>query len=454
MKKIFGLIVSLLLFLVMGLLLYGVLSFDILPIKLLIPVVLSLVVIFVLLCFFNFRSIISIVISILFILIFAFAFFLINKTSRFIDDVSNTGEKYENYSVIVLKDSDYTLDSIKKIGYYYNSEQHVDLALDKLSKENVEFSSIDLAAQGLYDSLVPAIILEDTYYNIYCEENSSFKSDTKVIYSFSVSTLSTDIQKQVDVNMEPFSVFISGIDTYGPISSVSRSDVNIIATINPNSNRVLLTTIPRDYYVQLHGTTGLKDKLTHAGIYGVDKSVKTLEDLLDIDINYYVKVNFSSVERIVDTLGGVNVYSKYSFIGFEKTSFNSGYNYVDGARALEFARTRKTVTGGDRTRGMNQEALIEAILKKICSKDIIVKYSSLLDSLDDSFQTNMSRDEITNLIKNIISKGNGFEVESISLDGTNSYQYTYSYGGKELFVIIPDSSTIEYFHERYEDTIK
>lgn len=433
---------------------------NILPLKYLIGITLVLVIITGLLIILIIKKntklkwLISII-SIVLIIVYTTIQILLGKTINFIENVTDSKILTENYSIIVLKDYKGLVSDIETLGYYQN--QNISAALDKLSEKlnttNKEYENIDSLVEALYDKKTEAIIMEDTYYNIYGEENDNFRNDTKIIYTFSIEEQTENIQKQVDTNMQPFNIYISGIDTYGAISSVSRSDVNIIATINPNTNKVLLTTIPRDYYVQLDGTTGLKDKLTHAGIYGVEKSVKTLENLLDIDINYYVKVNFSSVEKIVDALGGVNVYSKYSFIGFEGSSFNSGYNRVDGAKALEFARTRKTVVGGDRTRGMNQEALIEAILDKVCSKEILTKYSSLLDSLEGSFQTNMTKDEITNIIKNQIDKMPSWTVESISLDGTNSYQYTYSYGGRQLFVIIPNEDTIDNFHERLEYTL-
>ena len=252
-----------------------------------------------------------------------------------------------------------------------------------------------------------------------------------------------DISKDVSVTKEPFSIYISGIDTYGKISSVSRSDVNIVATVNPNTNQVLLISIPRDYYVKLHGTTGYNDKLTHAGIYGVDMSVKTLEDLLGININYYVKVNFSSVIKIVDVLDGIDVYSEYTFKSYSGYNFTKGYNHMDGKQALDFARTRKAFASGDRQRGKNQQAVIEALIRKCSSAAVITKYSSLLDSINGSFQTNMSTKEITSLAKYQLDKMPEWTVKSISLDGSDSYNYTYSYGRSKAYVMVPYESSIK-----------
>ena len=431
----------------------SIIRYNVLPLKYLIPLLLVQTIISIILVINKklFTKIISVVIIIIYIPIL----FLLGKTFNFIEKIQEDGKLYENYSIIVLNNHEEELNKIEKLGYYYQENQSIYDALEKVNEiKTQDFENIEETANALIENKVDAIILEDTYYRIYGEENKDFRNQTKIIYSFQIEKNVQPIKKEVNTKQETFNIYISGIDTYGNISSVSRSDVNIIATINPNTNKILLTTIPRYYYVQLDGTTGLKDKLTHAGIYGVEKSVKTIENLLDIDINYYVKVNFSSVEKIVDTLDGVNVYSKYSFIGYEGSYFHEGYNYVYGKQALEFARTRKTIEGGDRTRGKNQEALIEAILERICSKEILTKYTQLLDTLEDSFQTNLAEEEITTIIKKQIDEGKSWQVESISVDGENAHRYTYSYGGRELFVIIPNEETIRNFKERYEDTIK
>ena len=200
--------------------------------------------------------------------------------------------------------------------------------------------------------------------------------------------------------------------------------------------------IPRDYYVALHGT-GKKDKLTHAGIYGLDMSVKTLDDLLDIEINYYFKVNYGALVKLVDALGGVDVYSKYNFTsGEEFYTYKKGFNHVNGRQALEFVRTRYAFLDGDRTRGENQQAMIQAIIKKACSKDILFKYSNILDSLKGTFTTNFSTDEITDVINMQLDKMPSWNITSISLNGSDASEYTYSYPNQKLYVMKPNEETI------------
>ena len=396
-------------------------------------------------------------ISIILMLIFIMILFYLNKTFKFLNNLGETGYTIENYEVVVLSNSEYNeINDIenKNLGYYSQEQSHTDEALNKLdeiiSVNKNNYENYDTLIESLYNEETDAIIIEESYRGIIEEANENFSKDTKVIYKIEVKYKTENIVKNVDVNKETFNIYISGIDTYGDISSVSRSDVNIIATVNPTTNQVLLTTIPRDYYVQLAGTTGLKDKLTHAGIYGIDTSIKTLENLLDIEINYYIKVNFSSVEKIIEALGGVDVYSEYTFQGASGTYFKTGYNRVNGAQALEFARTRKTVDGGDRTRGKNQQALIQAIIKKACSKEILTKYTSLLSSLEGTFQTNMSTDKITDIIKKQLDNMASWNVTSISLDGSNGSEYTYSYSWQLLYVMIPDETTIENAKEKIQ----
>ena len=385
-------------------------------------------------------------------------FIYFNVTFGFLNNITSKNYKIENYIVVVNKDSSSEkIEDLKnkKISYVNSEMYKMDKAIETLKKK-ISFESIveedyDLMLKKLYEENIDAIVLEQSYKDILVESSSeednnslynTFNDKTKIIYTFEIKIEETKEEEQnVNVVGEPFNIYISGIDTYGKISSVSRSDVNIVATVNPKTKQVLLTTIPRDYYVQLNGTTGYKDKLTHAGVYGVDKSLKTIEDLLDIKINYYVKVNFTSLIKMVDAVNGIDVYSKYSFKG-EKYTFKAGYNHMNGEQALEFSRTRKTLAGGDRARGENQEAVIAALIDKVCSKTIITNYISILDSLDDSFVTNMEESKITDLIKMQLNDMSKWNVTSISLDGTNGYDYTYSYKNQKLYVMIPIESTI------------
>ena len=386
-------------------------------------------------------------IMILAIIVIGLGNFYLGKT---IGILSGNGEgkyKTENYMVIVLKDSKYKkLKDItgEKVGYFKNSVGAKESTKNLSNKIKVEFDSYNSSSDlvnDLLESKINVIILEESIKNVLSEEIVDFENSIRVIYTFKVRIKTESTLKEVNVTKEPFAVYLSGIDTYGEISSVSRSDVNIVMLVNPKTHQILLISIPRDYYVQLHGTTGNKDKLTHAGIYGVDMSIKTIEDLLEMEINYFVKVNFTSVIDIVDVLGGLDVYSEYTFISYSNFSFKKGMNYVNGEQALDFARTRKAFVDGDRQRGKNQQAVIEALIRKASQKSIITKYSSLLSAIDGKYQTNMSTKKITALIKMQLNDMPKWNITSYSLTGHDSKGYTYTYN-QLLYVMEPDQDSV------------
>lgn len=402
--------------------------------------------------FFSFLTIITIGLMI-------FASYYILNTLGFLSKIKTVDYKIENYSVLVLKDSKYeNIEDIKglDVGYYSISEG-ASKANNKISdKVDVTFKdysdSTELSTDLLNDSL-KVMVVEDSILSMIKEDNDDFENKNRVIYKFSIKIKTNNQAKEVDVTNKPFNVYISGIDTYGEISSVSRSDVNIVMTINPKTKQILLTSIPRDYYVQLHGTTGTRDKLTHAGMYGVDMSITTIEDLLDIEINYYIKVNFTSLIDIVDALGGITVYSDYTFTSIDGKHFTKGNNSMNGEQALSFARERKAFSDGDRQRGKDQQAVIAAIIKKVCSKTILSKYDSLLNSLEGKFQTNMSSKKITSLIKMQLNDMASWNVSTYNLEGVDSSNYTYSGGNSKLYVMEPIKGSVEQSGELIEKVI-
>lgn len=374
--------------------------------------------------------------------------------------IGDTDYKIANYSLVVLKDSDYDkVEDVKNksVGYYENATSIEKAQKKLLSNVKVTYQSYDSLesiGQSLLDKKIDAILIEDSLLNMINEDNEKFSSSTKVIYTFKVTIKSVNGAKDVNVISEPFNIYITGIDTYGDISSVSRSDVNIIMTVNPKTKQILLTSIPRDYYVQLHGKSGTKDKLTHAGIYGTDMSISTIEDLLDTEINYYIKVNFSSFIDIIDAIGGVDVYSKYTFTSIDNFHYTQGYNKMNGEQALSFARERKAFAEGDRQRGADQQAVIEAIIRKICSKSILTKYDSLLNSIEGEFQTNMSYKKITSMIKMQLNDMATWNVTSIGLEGSDGREYTYTGGNQKLYVMIPDQDSINQASSMIESALK
>ena len=370
-----------------------------------------------------------------------------NATTDFLGSMFTELQETDEYYVVVRSNSSY--DSINDIEgeKVYAFQIDKDVQSDLTSKVDVTFDTQDgLTDLGnnLLNQEIDVIFVSSSQYSMLSEEIETFKDNTKIIYTVThaVESAATvgSANSNYTINKGVFNVYISGIDTSGTISNVSRSDANIIATVNTNTHEILLTSIPRDYYVTLH-SKGAKDKLTHSGIYGINETVTTVEDLLDIDINYYVRVNFTTVIKLVDTLGGIQVYSDYDFTA-QGYHFNKGYNTLNGAEALAFSRERHSFASGDNQRVKNQQAVIEAIIDKVISPELLTRYTSILNSLEGSFQTNIEQNEISNLVKDQLSNMSSWTVKSNALTGTGSYGPTYSMGSTKLYIMLPNDSSV------------
>lgn len=374
----------------------------------------------------------------------------LKNTYDFLNNIAVKKYDTVTLSLIVLKESD--INNIKdlenkNIGYLksdYESEIKKEL---KIVYQEILTDSFGALPDMLNNKEVDGIILEESILNIIKEEMPEFENNTKIIDTIEVKIKSHKEEGNIVINEEPFIIYISGIDRYGNVNSVrGRSDVNQIVVVNPKLKKILLLNTPRDYYVQLHGTTGLKDKLTHAGIYGIEKSITTLEDLYNIDINYYLRVNFDSLIKVVNAIDGIDIYSDKSFRAYTNKSVyvNKGWNHFNGAEALAYARERYAYVDGDNHRGANQQQVITAIINKISSSKIIIsKYNEILTSLNGSFETDMPLDMITSFIRKQINDMDKWEIESIAVTGYNSSNYTYSMGSNyKLYVMEPNWESV------------
>ena len=382
-------------------------------------------------------------------------------TISFLGDVFQEAKETDEYYIVVRKDSSYS-----KIEDIEDKNVHFFQVVDDVKTEVTKKVSITLVNQEnlldlgnkLLNKNVDVILTSATQYNMLGDEIKNFKENTKILYTIKheiqTNTKIEEAASKYSVKSGTFNVYISGIDTTGNISNVSRSDANILATVNTKTHEVLLTSIPRDYYVTLH-SYGAKDKLTHSGIYGVNETVKTVEDLLDTDINYYVRVNFTTVIKLVDTLGGVDVYSDYNFKStYEPYSFKKGYNHLNGKEALSFSRERYAFEAGDNQRVKNQQHVIEAIMKKVLnSTTLLTKYTDILDSLKGSFQTNIEQDDISSLVKDQINNMSSWTIKSNSLTGTGASSSTYSMGSTKLYVMVPNSTSVTSAKEKIDEVL-
>ncbi len=462
-SKILGVILSILFFVTM----YMVYQLNILPIKYFFIVGLFLLLIVFCLVFKLIRKKTSIfsriffmAISIVFIICNYFILTYINATYDFMNSMVFNKFETITYRVIVNSNTNYKkindLNNLE-IGYLKSDNNYKKLKLlmmkDIKYKES-KYKNINSLLSDVKNQQIPGIVLEDSYYELLKEEYTDLEASTKIIKSYKL-IVPKEKKASSSSTRNPFIIYISGIDTYGKISSVSRSDVNIVAVVNPMTEKILLVSIPRDYYVQLHGTSGNKDKLTHAGIYGIDMSVNTIKDLLDIDIDYYLRLNFSTLTKSIDLLDGIDVYSDRTFHPYTNSSITitEGINHMNGEEALAFARERHAYATGDRHRGENQQAIITAVIKKMSSPTMITKYKNLLESLEGTFETSMSYEDISNLVKLQLDKEIDWNIESISLDGTGKMLPTYSMGNRNLYVMIPNEDTIKAAKKKISQTL-
>ncbi len=380
-------------------------------------------------------------------------------TISFLGDVFQETKETDEYYLIVRKDSAYAkVEDIKDKNVHFfqvaddvKSEVTKKVRVTLVNQDNL----LDLGNK-LLDKNVDVILTSATQYSMLGDEIKNFKESTKILYTIKheiqTNTKAEDANSKYNIKSGKFNVYISGIDTSGSISNVARSDANILMSVNTNTHEVLLTSIPRDYYVTLH-SYGAKDKLTHSGIYGINETVKTAEDLLDTDINYYVRVNFTTVIKLVDKLGGIDVYSDYDF-SRSGYNFKKGYNHINGDAALVFSRERYSFAGGDNQRVKNQQHVIEAIMKKVLnSTTLLTKYTDILDSLKGSFQTNIAQDDISKLVKDQINNMSSWTIKSNSLTGTGASSSTYSMGSTKLYVMVPNSTSVTSAKEKIDEVL-
>ena len=250
------------------------------------------------------------------------------------------------------------------------------------------------------------------------------------------------------ITKEPFVIYLSGVDTRGELTENARSDVNILAAVNPVTKRVALINTPRDYYVDLAGTDS-KDKLTHAGLYGVETSMATLGNLYGVNVDHYIRINFAGFISIIDALGGVDVYSDQAFTSvgspgyYDPTTFVEGWNHLDGKAALAFARERHAFASGDIQRGINQMKVIDAMLNKIKSPALLMGFSKIMDAAADCFVTSFSQDQISALVRMQLSDFAEWDIESYTVTGTSSSSTKcYSAKGQKLYVMKPDDASV------------
>lgn len=456
---IFAIVLSIVLVATAGIMVYEILKLEILPSNILMPVILVIILFsLILLLLINFCAhglATKIIFSFLVILIsvaYGLGDYYLYSTASTLNTVTEQAAKSKNtVSLIVMAES--TKEDVQdingsKIGVLTNiNKEGTKKSLNDISKQNIgysteKFDNVPAMLQALYEGQVDAIILNEAYRSNVSEiENyENFNNETKVIHQTVYYTKEANNSLAVsDITSKPFTILITGNDSFGALDEVSRSDVNMIVTINPLTSTILMTSIPRDAFVtevcdDYACNYGVEDKLTHTGIYGADTTKDTLENLLDIDINYIFRVNFSSMIDIVDALGGIDIdvaegmavsrfYSDSTLEGVHE-----GQNHLNGKRALAYSRERKAYLDGDVQRARNQQQVLQAMFKRASSPEIITKYSNILKAVGKAFDTNMTTKEITSFIKYQLQASPSWKFEQYVLKGENTLKVSPELG--------------------------
>lgn len=477
---IFAIILSVILVVFTGGLIYQIFKLQILPDNILIPIILVLILltmIFVLLINFSVHGLVSKILCSLMVVVLSAVYGLGNyylySTNTTLETVTDQENKAKNtVSVVALNSSGLEdvnslegskLGVLKTIGNEATKKSLTDLKKNNVTYTKKTYDNMLGMLKALYDGEVDAIVLNEAYRSNVCdlEDYTNFNNDTKVIHKTVYYTKENSSSLAVsDITSKPFNILISGNDSFGSLDENARSDVDMLVTINPVTSTILLTSIPRDSYVKevcndYACNYGAYDKLTHTGIYGVDTTKDTIENMLDIDINYVYRVNFTSMIDIVDALGGVDVtvpegmaISKF-YTNSNLEGVHEGENRLDGKRALAYSRERKAYLDGDLQRARNQQQVLQAMFKKATSPEIIKNYTSLLKALVGAFDTNMTTQEITSFIKYQIQAKPSWKFEQFVLKGDNDLR-TSAELGSEVSVVILYDSYINIAHDKIQ----
>lgn len=464
-----GIALSILLVVASFYLLYQLIKINVLPTKLLFLITIVFVLldaIFALLLCYYTRAVVSKIICVVITLVLIFGScvggYYISKTGSLLTNITNVTKHAKNtVSVVVKQSSDIknksqlnglSVGTLRTIGTQGSSKALTELSKDGIVMNQNEYDSLSAMLEAFYNGEVDAIIINESSRSqiLDMESYADFDNNTRVVYQTSYKVENTDKANAVsDITSKPFNVLISGSDTRGGFDENGRSDVIMVATINPKTSTILLTSVPRDFYVTTACDAadgcmqGALDKITHTGIHGTNTTKRTVEQLLGIEINYTFKVGFDTVTDLVDALGGVDVYVEPGYaVTNQYFSVHEGVNHLNGHDALEYARERYAYTEGDRQRTKNQQQVLMGIVNEATKPSVITKYASIMDAMANTFSTTMSNEEISDLIKYQINNNPKWKMEQYMVDGTGDTLMCAELGDAAS-VMVPDQSTVK-----------
>lgn len=473
MKRIISIVFSIILVVCTLYLLIQLVTLNVLPSKFLFVAVAILFLIdTIIVILINFYSkkvvskIILIVVTIVLSIGMGFGGYYLQKTNTMFSNITNVTSTSKNTVSVIVKESsdmqdlrdiaDKKVGTLRLIGLVGTQTCLEDIESKDIKIEQMNYDSISNLMSAFYSGEVDVVILNESYRSNVedIEEYKNFSDNTRVIYQTTFETEDTNVANSVsDITEHPFNVLITGSDSRVGIEENARSDVNMVVTVNPTTNTILLTSIPRDFYVTTvcdaadGCQNGAMDKITHTGMTGINTTKRTVENLLGIEINYTVKVGFDTVTELVDALGGVDVYVEpgyalNGFLGDKNMSVTEGWNHLNGKQALVYSRERYAYTEGDRQRTKNQQQVVMGIIDKMTSSSVLANYADLMDALGDTFQTTMSASEIQALIQYQMDKMPSWTVEQYMVDGTGDTLMCAELG-QAAYVMVPDQTTVE-----------
>lgn len=470
--RVFGVIFSIVMIAATMYLLFNIIKLNVLPTKLLFLITIVFVLldlIFILLLCFATKGVVSKIICIVFSLAISLGSCLggyyMSKTEGMLSSMTNVAKHSKNtVSVIVKQSSDmkkktdlagHSVGTLANINTVGSKKVLKELNKSGIQMEQKEFGSLTEMLESFYNGDVDSIIINESNRSqiLDIESYSDFDNNTRVVYQTSYKVENTDKANAVsNITTTPFNVLISGSDTRGGFDENGRSDVIMVATVNPKTGTILLTSVPRDFYVTTACDAGdgcqqgALDKITHTGIHGTNTTKRTVEQLLGIEINYTFKVGFDTVTDIVDAVGGIDVnvepgYECNNFLNLPGFSVHEGVNHLNGEQALAYARERYAYSEGDRQRTKNQQQVLMGIVDKITSPAVVTNYASIMDSMSDTFSTTMSSQEISDLIKYQLNSNPKWKMEQYMVNGTGDTLMCAELGDA-AYVMVPDQSTV------------
>lgn len=470
--RVFGVIFSIVMIVATMYLLFNIIKLNVLPTKLLFLMTIVFVLldlIFILLLCFATKGAVSKIICIIFTLAISLGSCLggyyMSKTGGLLSSMTNVAKHSKNTVSIVVKESSdmkkktdlagHSVGTLANINTTGSKKILKELTNSGISMEQKEFGSLTEMLESFYNGEVDSIVISESSRSQITDIDAykDFDNNTRVVYQTSYKVENTDKANAVsNITTTPFNVLISGSDTRGGFDENGRSDVIMVATVNPKTGTILLTSVPRDFYVTTACDAGdgcqqgALDKITHTGIHGTNTTKRTVEQLLGIEINYTFKVGFDTVTDIVDAVGGIDVnvepgYECSNFLHAPGLSVHAGVNHLNGEQALGYARERYAYSEGDRQRTKNQQQVLMGIVDKITSPAIVTNYASIMDSMSDTFSTTMSSQEISDLIKYQLNKNPKWKMEQYMVNGTGDTLMCAELGNA-AYVMVPDQSTV------------